>query len=146
MVLFQPIQNIQSGPIVLIDDERKERLLASCCFSKSKLFQKYDLLLFNDGPSFLDHLESKVAFGLGPMPILVLIDIHMPGTNGLTVLAKIRCTPLYAKLPLVIMFTLCQSPRDFDKSKKLGANGYCTKPFSFDEYITFFNSLPLCNA
>lgn len=64
----------------------------------------------------------------GP-PDLVLLDVELPDGNGFDVLAKMRRSRTYAKLPIV-MLTAKREPADIATGLALGADGYVTKPYS----------------
>lgn len=86
--------------------------------------------------SFLEHDGFTVrAFETGDLlleayknqkPDLVILDIMMPGTNGLDVMKSIR---QYDNIP-IIMLTARDSDVDFITAFNLGTDDYFTKPFS----------------
>jgi diguanylate cyclase (GGDEF)-like protein/PAS domain S-box-containing protein len=61
---------------------------------------------------------------------LVLLDIEMPGTSGLDVLAQLRQNHTPAQLP-IIMVTGKISSDDVVQALNIGANDYITKPIDF---------------
>jgi diguanylate cyclase (GGDEF)-like protein/PAS domain S-box-containing protein len=61
---------------------------------------------------------------------LVLLDVMMPGIDGLTVLQNLRTTYDPTELP-VIMLTGCDESKSIVHALDLGANDYVTKPFDF---------------
>ena len=65
-------------------------------------------------------------------PDLVLMDILMEGTDGLTALKTIREEDTTAK---VIMVTALGQEQKQEKARKLGASGYIRKPFQREEII-----------
>ena len=85
---------------------------------------------------FLEHDGFTVrAFETGDLlleayknqkPDLVILDIMMPGTNGLDVMKSIR---QYDNVP-IIMLTARDSDVDFITAFNLGTDDYFTKPFS----------------
>lgn len=60
-------------------------------------------------------------------PRLVILDVFMPGKNGLSVLSEIRGNPATRDTP-VLMLTSDDRLKGF--AFEMGANGYLTKPFS----------------
>jgi len=62
-------------------------------------------------------------------PDLITCDISMPDMDGFEILEAIRSNPDLVDLP-VIMLTAMGQLSDADRAKKMGANGYLTKPFS----------------
>lgn len=61
-------------------------------------------------------------------PDLVLLDIVMPGLDGLAVLRLLRADPALAGVP-VHMLTARARPADHAAAEKAGADGYIEKPF-----------------
>jgi len=64
-------------------------------------------------------------------PDVVLLDIHMPGTDGLTVLREIKKKQPNLK---VIMVTAIETNEKIEEAMRLGADNYITKPLSL-EYL-----------
>ncbi|MFX0189075.1 MAG: response regulator [Candidatus Hodarchaeota archaeon] len=67
---------------------------------------------------------------------LVLLDIMMPGTSGYSVLKMIKENEKFKHI-LVVLFTVKSFNEDIQKGKKLGADGYLTKPFSGKELLKY---------
>ncbi len=62
-------------------------------------------------------------------PDLMLLDIMLPDGNGFDILAKLRGTPEFATLPVVLL-TVKAELGDIHRGLALGADGYITKPYS----------------
>jgi DNA-binding response OmpR family regulator len=62
-------------------------------------------------------------------PDLVILDVMMPGLDGLQVLERLRCAD--AQLPIILL-TARDAPSDQVKGLGLGADDYITKPFTFE--------------
>jgi len=73
-------------------------------------------------------------------PDLVILDIMLPGENGLTILKKLRQHPQYNTLP-IMMLTAKGSEHDKVKGLDLGADDYITKPFGVMELISRIKAL-----
>jgi DNA-binding NtrC family response regulator len=63
---------------------------------------------------------------------VVLLDILMPGIDGLEVLERIRAQ---TQVPQVIMLTATKTVKTAVRAMKLGAFDYLTKPFDVDELL-----------
>lgn len=68
-------------------------------------------------------------------PALLLLDIMLPGTDGLSLLKSLRQSEAYRNLA-VIMLTAKGSEIDRIRGLDLGADDYITKPFSVMEVIS----------
>ena len=82
---------------------------------------------FEDGSSFLEALALET-------PELVLLDIMLPGEDGMELLSKLKASKKTREIP-VIMVTA--KGAEFDKVKGLdaGADDYITKPFGMMEFL-----------
>ncbi len=69
------------------------------------------------------------------MPQLILLDIMMPGEDGLSVLKKLRSSPATEAIP-VIMATARGSEYDRVIGLDLGADDYLSKPFGMMEMVS----------
>ena len=67
-------------------------------------------------------------------PSLFLIDIMLPGTNGLDLCRRIRKTPPLSKVPIIFV-TARTGETDRVAGLELGADDYITKPFSPREMV-----------
>lgn len=127
-----------SSPIVMVDDNEIDLDLARRFYKFSDLQNPF--ISFSSGMQFLEHME-QVKRGEVAVPCLVLMDINMPEMNGFETLSEIRKQPEFADIPVVVMLTNSDNPADIRKSQQLGANGFQTKQFEFNKYVSFFNSL-----
>ena len=74
------------------------------------------------------------------IPDMVLLDIMIPGEDGLTILKKIRGTSNLQNIP-VIMMTAKTSEFDIVKGLDYGADDYVTKPFGIMELLSRIRSV-----
>ena len=90
----------------------------------------YRVAPFATGSEMLDSIESERS-GEAEWPDLVVLDIMMPGPNGLEVARKLR---EFSQIPI-----LMPSIRDETDTKlaalNLGADDYLTKPFEVEELL-----------
>ncbi|MGO5113874.1 winged helix-turn-helix domain-containing protein [Candidatus Avoscillospira sp. LCP25S3_F1] len=81
-----------------------------------------------DGAAFFEAMKKT-------RPQLVLLDIMLPGDDGLTILKKLRNNPATAELP-VILATAKGSEYDKVTGLDLGADDYLAKPFGMMEMVS----------
>lgn len=67
-------------------------------------------------------------------PGLILLDLMLPGTDGLEICRQIRRSPDLASIP-IIMLTARGDEADKVVGLELGADDYVTKPFSVKELV-----------
>jgi two-component system alkaline phosphatase synthesis response regulator PhoP len=89
--------------------------------------------VFETGKIFFKHLQNK-------KPDIVLLDIMLPDIDGLEILKKMKNTPDYKKIP-VIMVTAKTTEIDKVKGLDLGADDYISKPFGIMELISRVKAL-----
>ena len=83
---------------------------------------------FEDGDSFWDALQTE-------RPELVVLDVMLPGQDGVTLLRKMRASAEWAEIP-VIMATAKGSEYDKIQCLDLGADDYLVKPFGIMEMVS----------
>ena len=89
------------------------------------LEDQYDLLEAADGPQALEHVQRS--------PVdLVLLDVRLPGMDGIEVLERIKAIDEHVE---VVLVTAVQTIRAAVAAMKLGALDYVTKPFDEDEIL-----------
>ena len=82
---------------------------------------------YPDGATFLAALDDT-------LPDLVLLDIMLPGEDGISILTRLRRSNRYASLPIILASA---KGTEYDKvtGLDLGADDYLAKPFGMMEMI-----------
>lgn len=83
---------------------------------------------FQDGVAFWNMMKEK-------QPELVVLDIMLPGEDGISILKKLRSSPITEDLP-VIMATAKDSEYDTVIGLDSGADDYLSKPFGMMEMVS----------
>ena len=109
----------RSQPLLLVvDDEAGVRQSLQLVFNKS-----YNILEANSADEAIEKTSSE-------KPDVILLDIMMPGTDGLAVLKQIKSVHPDCQ---VIMLTGLNTARTAFVAKGTGAFDYVTKPFDVEE-------------
>lgn len=103
--------------ILVVDDEDAIRELVSYNLKSSG----YQVIEADDGHKALAAAERKVQ--------LIVLDLMLPGIDGLEVCRKLKADPRTAHIP-IIMLTAKGDEIDKVLGLELGADDYMTKPFS----------------
>ena len=106
--------------VLIVDDEPSVRESL-----RMVLKDRYQVLSATSGQEGLDLLDAET-------PDVVLLDILMPGMDGLEILERMRERPAP---PQVIMVTATKTVKTAVTAMKLGAFHYITKPFDVDELL-----------
>ena len=120
------------GPMVLMADDNEMVLELISDFLVSRNFR---VSTTHGGIEFLERLEQVQAD-------VILMDIQMPGMDGIEVIRRIRAHPLArtAALP-VIAVTALAMPGDRERCMQAGATAYLSKPVQLKELLKTIDSL-----
>lgn len=104
--------------LVVVDDE--EDILELLRFNLEK--EGYQVLCATSGEEALEIARSQI-------PNLIVLDLMLPGIDGLEVARKLKNDPDTMEIPIV-MLTAKGEEADIVTGLELGADDYVTKPFS----------------
>jgi two-component system, cell cycle response regulator DivK len=76
--------------------------------------------------------EEGVATAVADPPDLVLMDLQLPGMDGVSALAALRAEPATSGVPVVALTALAM-PSDRERVRRAGFDGYLEKPISVRE-------------
>ncbi|HEY5621360.1 MAG TPA: response regulator [Pontiella sp.] len=76
-----------------------------------------------------DSGEKALTLAAKFMPDLILLDIMLPGTDGLEVCKRLKADTKTSNIPIIMLTALCEEA-DVVAGLELGADDYVTKPFS----------------
>jgi DNA-binding response OmpR family regulator len=119
---FCPEDLMEQKKILIADDEQSVRQLL-----KRLLRDKYVILEAEDGAQAVNLAGTE-------HPDLILMDIMMPKTDGITACYELKSNEDTKCIPIVMLTGL-----DYDLNRKLGqeigAEAYITKPFKLKEIL-----------
>jgi CheY-like chemotaxis protein len=90
---------------------------------------QYKFLRFEDGDEALDYLFRQGDYHTlnAPLPVGILLDLNLPGTDGRDIIKKVKQTPLLQIIPIIVL-TTSSSAHDIQTCYRYGANSYMLKP------------------
>jgi two-component system, cell cycle response regulator DivK len=109
--------------ILIVEDNEKNRKLVRDVLT----FKGYRLLEAETG-------EEGVRLAKEQRPDLVLMDIQLPGINGIVALGQIREDPAIRHTP-VIAVTASAMTHDRQKIMAAGFDGYQSKPINVKDFL-----------
>lgn len=80
-----------------------------------------------------DNATTGIAMAMNNPPDLILMDLSMPGKDGLTATREIRNTPHIASIPIVAL-TANVMEGDRERTLDAGCDGYIGKPIDVDTF------------
>lgn len=132
----------KSIKLLLAEDDEGHAILIKDALSENGLLNQIDHV--QDGQEALDYLYGRGAFAgrdaLNHKPDIILLDINMPRVDGFEVLETIKQDQHLRNIP-VIMLTTTDNQKEIDRSYKLGANSYITKPVAFEAFLEKISKL-----
>jgi two-component system cell cycle response regulator DivK len=78
--------------------------------------------------------EDGVRIAVENKPDLVLMDIQLPGINGIEALRRVRADPECARIPIVA-FTASVMSTDRSQITEAGFDGFIGKPINLKEFL-----------
>lgn len=119
--------------ILLIDDSATILML-----ERQILGQDYDIVTASDG-------RSGVAKARAERPDLILLDLVMPGANGLDVCATLRSEEATRQTPIVVVTSLTEA-QGMTADHRTGWSGHVAKPIRGPELLAAVKRLLGDNA
>jgi CheY-like chemotaxis protein len=101
-----------------------------------------EVAVATDGVEALEHLFPREPAPSMPLPLFVLLDMHLPALSGLAVLRRIRAEKATRLLPVVAL-TASQGERDLAECYSNGMNRYIHKPVDPRNVIRAVQGLPI---
>lgn len=110
--------------IYCVEDDGGIRELIACALKSGG----YEVTSLEQGRALFQELEKQ-------SPHLILLDVMLPGEDGITILKKLKDSAAYRDIP-VIMLTARASEIDKVTGLEAGADDYITKPFGVMELLS----------
>ncbi|MBE7379942.1 MAG: response regulator [Leptolyngbya sp. SIO1E4] len=107
-----------SKRILIIDDEADIREATQLCL---EITGQWDVLKASSG-------QEGIAIAAAEVPDAILLDVMMPGMDGLTILKKLQENPETQDIPVIILTAKAQSSEQRHFSR-LNVSSVITKPY-----------------
>ncbi|HEY3194063.1 MAG TPA: response regulator [Candidatus Dormibacteraeota bacterium] len=104
--------------ILVVEDNEANQMLASSVLER----EGYEVQLAGTCDEALDRLNAQA-------PDLILMDIQLPGRDGLDLTRQLKADPATASIPIVALTALAMLG-DRDRTMEAGCAGYISKPIN----------------
>jgi len=100
------------------------------------------LLLHSAGHTVLSAVDAEIGLTLArsESPDLILMDIQLPGMDGLTATALLKQDPVTASIPIIALTAMAMKA-DRERSDLAGCDAYISKPLRYQELLDAVESL-----
>ena len=112
-----------NNKILLIEDNEQNRYLATFLLEKSG----YSVVPASNGP-------TGVELGSSFRPKGILLDIQLPGMDGLEATRRLKCDPATRTIPVVALTALAMQG-DEARIRAAGCDGYIAKPIDYRLFL-----------
>jgi two-component system cell cycle response regulator DivK len=92
------------------------------------------ILMLNAGHTVLRAVDAETGMTLArtDQPDLILMDIQLPGIDGLAATALLKQDPATCAIPVIALTALAMK-EDKERSRAAGCDAYITKPLRYQE-------------
>jgi CheY-like chemotaxis protein len=98
------------------------------------------LTLFRGGQEAIEFLNRSGVFARAPKPHIILLDLVLPDTDGVSFLRMLRANRGLMNIPVVVL-TSSEDSRDKQECEKLGISSYIVKPFNEEKFLNVIRRL-----
>jgi len=121
--------------ILLVEDHMDDAELTIRALKKNQVVN--NVLHVNSGLEALNYIFCQGPYenrNIRDIPRLVLLDLKMPGIDGLEVLRRVKQHQQTSVIPVVVLSS-SREEKDILESYQLGANSYFVKPVDFENFL-----------
>jgi CheY-like chemotaxis protein len=123
---------VQQFDILLVDDSAADAKIFQEALREAST--RATAYWVGSGEEALDYLTQRGRF-MDAVPVkMVVLDLNMPGIDGVETLRRIKSSTNMNHIPVVLLSS-SRAPDTVDLAYALGANAYFSKPLSLEHYV-----------
>jgi len=130
----------KSVDILLIEDTADHVELIVKALRDNNVLNKVHVVA--SGEEAIDFLYQRGEYANVARPGLILLDIKLPGMDGIEFLRRIKADPKLKPIPVVVL-TTAAGEKEIVESYSCGANSYIVKPVDFEQFVKVIKELKL---
>lgn len=101
---------------------------------------EYNMNSVRDGEEAIEFLHKKGRYNNATLPDIILLDLRLPKKSGYEVLEEIKSSSKLKHIPVIIL-TSSNYQEDIDKTYKMNANCFITKPIEYEKLMFTIKSI-----
>lgn len=122
--------NQSASPLILLVEDNEDNVTTIAAYLEVKGNR---MLVARSG-------QEAIALVQAECPDLILMDIQMPGMDGLEAIRQIRCLPNLGNIPIIALTALVMEG-DRERCLAAGANDYLSKPVQLKQLVATIQQL-----
>ena len=130
----------KSVDILLIEDNPDHVELILKALQDNNVLNEVHVL--TNGEEAMDFLHQRGAYVDKAQPGLILLDIKLPGMDGIEFLRQIKADPKLKPIPVVVLST-SEREKDIVGCYNCGANSYIVKPVDYRQFAKVVKEVKL---
>ena len=136
------IQNAELIKILMIEDDSGHARLIERNLRRGHITNEIEVI--SDGYEAVEYLLKENGYvNQNPAPpIMILLDLNLPGLSGLQVLERIKSDERTRHIPVIIL-TSTDEPQEIARCYALGCSVYITKPVQYEKFADAIQKLGL---
>jgi len=135
---MMPLKPPAIPEIMFVEDNQGDVRLVFEAFNLNQI--PGQITVATNGADAIEMLHRRGEFAKTPVPDLILLDLHLPRTSGLEVLAVIKKDSRLHHIPVIIM-TSSSADDDILSGYQSHANCCVTKPVNLDEFMKLMKAI-----
>jgi CheY-like chemotaxis protein len=124
--------------VLIIEDNVVDAMLLQQALAREA---QCDCTVIDQGDEAVEYLRGIAEKTSAAIPQLILLDLNLPGADGVEVFNFVRSKVRLREIPVAVVSS---SPREILLSKAADADCYITKPSNLEEYLAIGRELLSC--